>query len=90
MKITKAKLKQIIKEELEGGVKEGVGSDPLPVLEKVVGELLEAAKEMENAPSDVPASDFASFTNEMAMKIREALVMMDDEAGRNPGGSIGE
>ena len=54
-------------------------------------ELLDTAKTMEQAPSHEPASDYAQFVAKQANLIMDMLVQMeDDEAGRHPGGSIGE
>ena len=86
MKITKRQLKQIIKEEL---VMETEGS-PEQELQSIADSLSDAALNAKEAPSHVPASDFYKFLSEMAEKVNGVLNMMDDAAGRNPGGSIGE
>ena len=56
--------------------------------------LLHTAKVMEQAPSSgpyAPASLYAQEVAKQANLIMDMLVQMeDDEAGRNPGGSIGE
>ena len=86
MKITKKQLKRIIKEEL---VKEA-GEDPLQILEMVANELIKDGKDMENWPSHEPASNVASWVLEKGQQVKQALNMLDADAGRNPGGTIGE
>jgi len=97
MKITKQQLASIIKEEYaeylqELGPETGhpEGSDPLAVLEKVSADLIEVAGVMETAPSHTTASEFAGFVRSIGEEVKDILNEHDAEAGRNPGGSIGE
>jgi len=81
-------LKQLVKEELaalaEGGNLQNTAKGAAMAL-------LHMAKVMEQSPSHEPASLYAQEVAKQANLIMDMLVQMeDDEAGRNPGGSIGE
>ena len=87
-KMNKDQLKQLIKEELaalaEGGRLQNTAKGAAMAL-------LHMAKVMEQSPSHEPASLYAQEVAKQANLIMDMLVQMeDDEAGRNPGGSIGE
>ena len=89
MKITKKQLKRIIKEEMSVVFNEGGGLQN--TAKGAAMELLDTAKVMSQAPSHEPASGFAQEVAKQANLIMDMLVQMEDnEAGRNPGGSIGE
>ena len=87
-KMNKTKIKQLVKEELaalaEGGNLQNTAKGAAMAL-------LHMAKVMEQSPSHEPASLYAQEVAKQANLIMDMLVQMeDDEAGRNPGGSIGE
>ena len=93
--VNKMDIKQLVKETLEATLNEEVTlaeGGPLQNTAKGAGmALLDAAKVMEQSPSHEPASLYAQEVAKQANLIMDMLVQMeDDEAGRNPGGSIGE
>jgi hypothetical protein len=75
MKITKEKLKQIIKEELS---LVGEGGSLQNAAKSAAMELLDTAKTMEQAPSHDSASNYAQFVAKQANLIMDMLVQMED------------
>ena len=93
--MNKTKIKQLVKETLEATLNEegalAEGGRLQNTAKGAVMALLDAAKVMEQSPSHEPASRYAQAVAKQANLIMDMLVQMeDDEAGRNPGGSIGE
>ena len=93
--MNKTKIKQLVKETLEATLNEEVelaeGGTLQNTAKGAAMALLDAAKVMEQSPSHEPASRYAQAVAKQANLIMDMLVQMeDDEAGRNPGGSIGE
>ena len=93
--MNKTKIKQLVKETLEATLNEEVelaeGGTLQNTAKGAAMALLDAAKVMEQSPSHEPASLYAQEVAKQANLIMDMLVQMeDDEAGRNPGGSIGE
>ena len=96
MKITKNRLKQIIKEEyhkiMELGPATGheEGTDPLKALQEVIAGLAEVADIMEKAPSHTTPGEYSGFIRSTSEELQDIINEIDAEAGRNPGGTIGE
>jgi hypothetical protein len=80
MEITRHRLKQIIKEELQRE-DAGEGMSPqkkLDAAKKAVMGLLDAAKDMEEAPSHASASGYASYVAKEANIIMDMLVSLEN------------
>ena len=104
MKITKKQLKQIIKEELTYS-SIGSGRDPEEVFTSINESLQQAHKDLQmlslhlkNGGFDVqPTEDLLKTVERVLVDldgmvkqdVQDLLQRADDEAGRNPGGSIG-
>jgi len=80
MKITKSKLRKIIKEELEGFTSQSgrgeMGQGDTNAAKGAAMALLDAAKAMEQAPSHEPASLYAKEVAKQANLIMDVLVAM--------------
>ena len=85
MKITKEQLKQIIKEEMSAVLNEGLHYEGLMeiMMDALNGELGSWQPEAKAEVYDELASKGLDLT-------QAALNILDDGAGRHPGGSIGE
>ncbi len=96
MKITMRQLKQLIKEELDALSELGPatgheeGTDPLKALQEVSAGLAEVADIMEKAPSHTTPGEYSGFIRSTSEEIQDIINEIDTEAGRNPGGSVGE
>jgi hypothetical protein len=80
MEITRHRLKQIIKEELQRE-DAGEGMSPqkkLDAAKKAVMGLLDAAKDMGESPSHVTASEYASYVSKEAGIIMDMLVSLEN------------
>ena len=83
---------------LGGGVNEDLGpetghpegSQPLAILQAISDDLIETGKFMGTTSSTTTASEFGGFVESKGVEVKEVLDALDAEAGRNPGGSIGE
>lgn len=88
--ITKAQLQKIIKEELTR-VNEMSQQKKEDAAKKAAMGLLDAAKDMKQAPSHVSASEFGSYVAKQANIIMDLLVAMESSRGAGsaeaPGGA---
>lgn len=87
MKITKKQLKQIIKEELQAQnqLQEGLHYEGLMEI------MVDALKsELGSWQPEAKAEVYEELASKGLDLTKVALNMLDDDAGRNPGGSVGE
>ena len=100
MKITKQQLRRIIKEEKARLLNEAADVDLLSALDRAISRVEAVEKEVYGlvdpgeAPGTEPMGDDLGGTLAIAIQelnkfYKDLELHFDDEAGRNPGGSIG-
>jgi len=91
MEITRHRLRQIIKEELQREGGEGMSQQKKEdAAKKAVMGLLDAAKDMKQAPSHVSASEFGSYVAKQANIIMDLLVAMESSRSGGDGAQESE